>query len=598
MSAISSKKSDSKVQKETKKSSGGKDSSNNRNTIIFFILILLGAVVTIALLLIINYFLYPDLKLGTIINPGNSSDGNAGTPGNDATLGGFAADGIDGEDGKKGLDGLKGPEGKRGAEGSIGTNGSIGLAGNQGVTGEPGLPSNSKISLIEKYELSESNSYVLKDSFIFEGSQYQISMYTNIDNNNRFVLPSNVKVDESEVMFSSYTNPNPNPTITNFEGINFFSSLRIVIGVGRGKHNTSQKSDDTIIYISPPITRNTRLLRYKLSESVPEEYGRIELKFPTTTSNNTFDYIFAPTVIEVGVPTQRYHLMYGLANYETVVNTYPPLPGSFNFSYRVVEQFGTNFPDITFPTFTLPFDSVNLTYKDENKNILAISNRFDIDKVVERKFSFEKYPWKQTNKRVVEINTIEPVVPTLFENTYLNLKREFLTNKDLAEDLLASTVLPSAFDYPVVYYDGLNNPILATFQWRIRKYVPSVPLDRYLNLEKLYLDFFVTLKGELTDPLRPQVEITYGREYNFDLLDFQNVYSRVIFFSKYYLTSSNNFEESDAINGNYEIDYNSPVTVGYTTNNGDRFIAKVFFQGAKDASFIFINIPPYGYKKV
>lgn len=575
--------------------------------------IFIGAVIIIGILYVLNNIFYPSLKLPNTINAGTAQSGLAGGSGNDGNYGTFATPATDGEDGKKGMDGLKGFRGRRGIYGPPGGSGALGLGGQPGVVGLPGLPSNSKVSLIEKYELSESTSYILRDSLIFNNAQYVVSMYANVDNNNRFVLPANTKIDDS-VMFEPAGTINTDPDIKAFEGINFYSSLRVVVGYGRGSHNSNARSDDCIIYVSPPITRNTRLLRYNLVPNLNEELGRVDIKFPTTIANNTFDFIFADTAIENGVATQRLHIMYGLANYDLVVNVSPRLPSEFNLSYRVVEQFGISFPSSDFPAIKVPFDSVNLTYRDMDKNILAISNRFDVDRVIERRLEFEGYPWKQSNKRFVEINTIDTVVPVLFENTHIGLEKDYIkTFNQIDMDTVGSSLDKST--YPIIYIDKNKDFNNGSVEIRLRKYTPSVPLRKYYNLEKVYIEFKMIQVVE--DPLQvlnssteeiPKKSLTviYGKTYDFDLLDFQNIYSRTIYFSRFFQLLTNNFTEvpapmtlpSQTDTPVYRIDYSSPFIVGFTNTDGERFVTQISCQGEKTDDFLFINIPLYGYKKV
>ena len=159
-------------------------------------------------------------------------------------------------------------------------------------------------------------------------------MYSNINNIDRVILKNNITLDTST--FDTIANTAP---FKNIKSSFYYSSLRIIIGYGRGGHNTQQKSDDIVIYISPPIVRKTYILTYDLDDNLTENLSRINITAPYTICNNSLDFIYYPTEEIANSNTQRIHIQHGLGNYETVVNSFPPLPETFTFNYRIVENF-------------------------------------------------------------------------------------------------------------------------------------------------------------------------------------------------------------------------------------------------------------------
>lgn len=573
------------------------------------------------LIVFINNYIYPTINPSNnvIINSGISHNGNNGNDGSDGINGVMPDNGANGQAGNQGLAGRAGKVGGIGEAGAHGSTGEAGLLGMPGTVGLPGLPSNSQVSILNRYDMTNTDSYSMIDAFSFEGVQYQVTMYANVENNSRFVLKFGEDMVVPQTGFLTNLPAGTLPT-TALDGGTFYSNLRIAIGYGRGGTNSKTRSDDIIFYVSPPISRRSFLFRYRLPAVVPTDYEYLSIKFPIKPLNNTKDFYFYESVVPESVPLDheltlwKYHLFKGLGKYELVVNTFPPLPGSYNFNFRIIEEFThSDSSDFALPQIVYPFNASMLNFKQIGQTKLCVSNRFDLNRVISRDYNTDKIAWTQTNKRTVEIVTgeKEPLIP--YDNTYQALK---------VDDTISQTALNAPQYYvegtgnPALIADGYALPLRGIFKqgqvvsnlqvyFGMRNYVPKVPLDKFKNIEKLYLKimFFPNIPaGNNTD----EVSFTYGEEFSFDLLDFQAVYSKSIFVSIANLITVDSggaitsFEPitSPLRSRTYLVaDIKQGIEVGYTKyQTKDRYTTTVLFQKKNDHCYYF-NIPLYGYKK-
>lgn len=575
------------------------------------------------LIFFINNYIYPTINPSNnmIINAGLANDGKNGVDGYDGLNGPVALSGANGDNGNKGLDGRDGKVGVNGKKGEAGSPGSAGLTGSPGEVGERGLPSNSNVSIINRFDMENTDSYTLIDNFSFENKKYQVMMSANIENNSRFVLKFGEDIVLPQAGFStSFSTSLP---VTTIDGGSFYSNLRIAIGYGRGKMDSTLRSDDTIFYVSPPISRRSFLFRYKMPSTVPNNFQYLSIKYPISPLNNTKDFYFYESAVlnsplDHELTLWKYHLFKGLGKYEIVVNTFPPLPGNYKFNYRIIEEFTkTNSQDFALPKIIFPFNTNVISFNNPGETKLTISNRFDLDRVVERSYDKESIAWIQTQKKNVKISTgeINTLVP--YDNTYQSL------NDD---EQISQTALQQVNYYqdpngiPDLISDNLALKLRGTFKnagvngtsevdlevvFGMRNYVPKVPLDKFKNTEKFYLRMTFSPRG-FPVPMQDHI-FTYGEEFSFDLIDFQTVYSKSIFIADGYLVNPDSMtQEITTFNPLYPPSFVSPtlatlpfleIEVGYTEySTKDRYTTFILPQ-KKNPFCYYFNIPLYGYKK-
>lgn len=585
----------------------------------WFLIVVIGVIFLIVLvnilLFILNDYMYPSLK-SDFLSPGIAQSGRDTTKnGYDGYQNPFARIGLTADNGKTSLEGRKGHIGGSGSKGKDGQKGSSGFSGAPGEIGEKGLPSNSIVPVLNLYDINNLNAYSLTDGFTFDNKKYQVTMHSNIENNSRFVL--NFGED--------FVNPQPgyNTTLTfdsndipleDLEGGAFYSNLRFAIGYGTGTSKSTNRSDDVIFYVSPPISRKSYLFRYKLPKTIPSEFENIDSKYPIKPLNNSKNFFFFETITANNTHSDltlwKCHLVHGLAKYEMVVNTFPPLTGKYNFNYRIIEEF-TLKEDTAFnlPQVVFPFNTDVLMFNKKNDTYLTISNRFDLNKVVERDYSFDKVIWNQTNKKNVEAIGSAERIKVSYENAYVSLHNDLQLSKAqvgvLANfDVGGAALLQSSGSLLNIKgnlkYNFLSLPI--DLALGMRNYTPGVPLDKFENIEKLYLRI----------PFNPinfsninAIDYIYGDEYSLDLIDFRSVYGKNIFLSTAYLTTldgSGNPTTMETIippnpNPYLFTSFLLPVEVGYTTySTKELYTTLVMLQKHNNYSYI-LNIPLYGYKK-
>lgn len=601
-------------------------------TLILFIVGALIAGVILVLAYILLDKLYPPINEPNI-SAGTVNDGLAGEAGAAGFGGAVANAGRPGLSGNTGVVSRSGRHGTTGAEGAAGASGAVGFAGHPGVTGEKGDPSNIDVPSVVRNKIPRADSYVLNDLFSFENRQYQASMYASIENNSRFILDSGVQIEEGPT-----TGWNTGLTLTagpaslftgNVDGGTFQSNLRIAICQGRGRQAGKDRSDDDVIYVSPPIARRSYLFKYITQKPIPDNFSEVDTSFPIAPLGNS-DYFlyFRTTLPTTGALTSqnasrfKYHLYQGLGKYELVVNTFPPLPGEYSFNYRIIEEF-TRIEDREFlmPSATLPFNVnvlkyINSTNDQTTRYLLAISNRFDLNKVVERSYSFKNEIWRQTNRKVVQVAHEEPDFLVPFDNTFQTLANE----KALSDAALAAASYwtfggtPTlttdnknlTLDYTII--DGTVPEYTSTLVAGLRNYVPAIPLNKFSSGDKLYIEFNINVRSAPpTVQLLRTFRLYYGREFSFDSIDFKAIYAKTIYFCTTYAFTLSGSEITNIQNGRdigssddyLELDLSSPVTIGYTSYiDKSRFSTKVMFQLKSSSPPVhFINIPLYGYKK-
>ena len=596
----------------------------------------------------VNDFIYPRINAPEDIKQGNSSSGIDGLVGKNGVLSKFFAKlGVNnGNVGVVGQAGNKGNIGNPGDKGGDGKLGDKGVSGDIGKVGEIGLPSNSKTGIVTKYKHNQTDSYTLQDFLTYGDTKYLISFYTNIENTTRFILTTGENIVDPEfTVLTGVTSlaSSPSLPITNpIKAGTFYSNLRIAIGYGRGDSNSKNRSDDTIFYVSPPISRKSYLFSYNLpaTSTINDAFGKIEAKFPINVLGNTKEFFYFKSVLNP-VDTINHdssvnilHLMGGIAKYEIVVNTFPPLPSNIKFNYRIIEEFNKTsdkgISECGIPTLTLPFDSSNLIYKDTVSNAtVTISPRCDINKVVERSLTSSKVTWIQTNKTGVEIVIPEEVKQVKFENTYHGLKKEnddsieFFKNKfGNIVGYVESLMITDKVDLKlIVEWENipLNSPCFITFG--CERYVPSVPLHKYNNLQKLYIKFNminnVTILNNLTglnEIIKVKNTLVYGKKYSFDLIDFKTVYSKVICIPRNYdftlgnqsdygtTTPSNRLQIGGSLH-DFFIDSSDPIEIGYTTYQSEELYTQIILpqylksDPSTELDEYYITVPLYGYKK-
>lgn len=593
------------------------------------------------LIFFVNDFIYPKIKTPSniIVNSGTVHDGKDGVDGLDGTHTSFALDGANGEDAKQGIKGRYGKNGATGKNGNPGNVGETGLTGFDGVVGQKGLPSNSRVPIINKYSLNNTDSYSMIDSFSFEDTEYQVSMYANIENNSRFVLkfgedllvPLQNLISSGPYDFSEAEpepEPEPDPDLEEIQGSHFYSELRIAIGYGRGNSDSLSRSDDVVFYVSPPISRLTYLFRYKTLPEVQPGFEYLDGKFVINPVNNTKDfYFFDSKVGEYIAQVQdfsvwKYHLMSGLAKYELVVNTFPPLPGNYKFNFRIIETFTRELGvDFTLPKAVLAFNTSVLSFKQSDETKIAVSNRFDLNRVISRDHTFDKIPWIQTSKQSVETIAPEPINVINYDNTYESLNKDFETSFNIFDSTvlywgngLASVAqlkqdkLLLTLNGKMIYKDA--DPSNVSLFTGMRNYIPRVPLDKFRNSEKFYLkmsfDLFYNDNGSQKLSEEEKYIFEYGREFSYDLLDFQLVYSKSIFLQGSYIPNAGTlvvpiieFLPGEGVHGNYlaKPSIDKPIEVGYTKYpSKERYTTEIILQTER-REFFYFNIPLYGYKK-
>lgn len=595
--------------------------------LLIIIAIILITVLVVTLLFIIIDYIYPDI-ISSNVTQGSANSGNDGTDGNDGNLGTPATLGLDGIGGVQGLPGKSGRRGDSGNIGTFGAPGVQGLSGTPGAVGLLGEPSNSIVPIMNRYDMKLTDSYIIQDTFTFDSVKYQMSLYTNIEKNTRFVLDSRVHIPLEDGFDLS---PGFGGELEEVAAGNFFSNIRIAICYGRGLATSKDRSDDTIFYVSPPISRRSYLFRYKFKRNSSEEFKRVNNDYPISRLGNTSDFFyFRPETNVVSddpnLSVDKFHLIKGIGRYELVVNTFPVLPTELKFSYRIIEEI-TNVKDSGFalPTITLPFNSSNLTYKDRKDSIaypgrksldsITISNRFDLNRVIERDLAFDDVTWKQTTKRNVEMSIPGKFLKVQYDNTYISLNNSLTQSKlelevnnnwgfgvtplENAKLILPFVVksqnkfLPAPFDFP--------------FHVGVRRFNVSVPTIKFSNIEKLYLQFrIITRTGNID---QNDHIITYGEKYSLDLINFQSIYSKVLGIGKFYSIINGSYTNTD--DGPLELDIRTPIKIGYTLyKTEERYVASVLPQVIREdvvnpvsmlpeaKNYYFVNIPLYGYKKV
>lgn len=583
---------------------------------LIIIIIALGVIILFACIIYgINNVIYPRLNDDGDVLPGNSQNGQDGATGPDGIMGATAMNGDPGGDGNPGLNGIKGFPGSQGNTGFPGFTGEIGIPGAPGVIGDLGEPSNSITPVLARYDLSLTDSYTLKDFFTFEDVRYQVSMYANVQNNTRFILPTGETIPDGDGFSSTITDPGmAQLPLTNLGGGTFFSNLRIVIGYGKGTSNAVDRSDDIIFYISPPISRRSYLFRYQLPEEIDPEFGRLDIRFPINSLGNTKQFFYFPSglandnVLNPETSKLKYHLVKGIAKYELVVNTYPPLPDEYRFNYRIVEEF-TREENKSFrlPQIEFPFNATELIYEDPGSNSsITFSNRFDLNRVIERDLTYEKLAWVQTNKRTVELVNSNDIIPVQYENTYTQLVKnhnESYTNlKNSNYYINGGEALLATDNRDLNLIVDYDNVFKYSITLGIDKYIPSIPLNQFQNAEKLFLQFLLSNNDDFNSG--KNVTITYGNIYSPDLIDFRLVYSKILSFALNYSNYPPNSTSKvgllvftpGTVNLKLLLNITQPVIVGYTTKTGERFTLKTVCKNLITNSY-YITIPLYGYKK-
>lgn len=596
-----------------------------------FILIgvFLGLVVAIIAIWALVEIIYPPLNIPNEICKAEAKAGKEGLQGPDGIFSaGFAKDGTDGDPGNKGMDGQKGRKGEPGDPGADGEAGSTGLIGAQGILGNGGLPTNSKVGLVSRYEDSNNDSYTLTDAFSFNSTRYIVSLFANIENNSRFLLHKGETIKIGNGFVDSI--PDIDETgikMTNVAGGNFYSNIRILVCSGKGSSTSKDKSDDTVFYVSPPISRETHLLRYKLQD-IDDSFGRVDIKFPIRSLKNTKEFYYFETDTDTANANQDpdtsgdiFHLLNGIGKYELVVNTFPPLPGSNRFSYRIVEYFTRDIDrEFYLPKVRFPGNSGDLIYKQSGGlDTLTVSSRFDLNRVVERDYSVDPNVWVQTNKKFIELAAPSEIPRVPFENTYNGLVEENTKSRtdldvdnyyitggeatiegddvDLILDLTDTGTLPS----PATTED-------LTVRFVLRRHLPAIPLINFNQGQKLYIKFrLMTWAGPTEDY---KLIYTYGSTYNDSLIDFNIFYSKLMFIPRYFrrniftVTDPSLLEIRTSSESLYQLDPTFPITIGYTTyKDNERFVMEVYPQrnvdlpGDTDYTSYFILFPLYGYKK-
>jgi hypothetical protein len=588
--------------------------------------------------------------------------GNPGAAGNNGATGTFATPGITGPNGATADPGLTGNRGSQGVDGAAGSIGDAGFAGIHGEVGLSGLPSNSTTAIVNHFKMTRVDSYTLQDVFSYEDKEYAVSMYMNIDNNSRFILkpgeilavgPGSGNTGATALGFTALADPGATAlSLGDLEGGYFFSNLRIIIEHGRGNADSKKRSDDVVFYVSPIISRRTMLFKYKLPLVIDPMFGRLDINYPVTPIGNTKEFFYFPTKLDPNAAItpsstiDKFHLLGGLAKYEIVVNTFPPLPSNVKFNYRIVEYFTRNDDFITaVPQAVFPFNSVGLTYKNgdtadpkDTSASMTVSNRFDLNKVISRDFTTE-LQWIQTNKKLVEIVIPHAAFIANFENTYHLLEEENDVSASSLSSLYFETggetlIVTAELDLSLENLDNSYDNILRRVTFVMRRYIPPVPLSKFDHLQKFYMKFRMQLVKIYinfeTDSIRyfePQPEysiIEYGKNYSFDLLDFKTLYSKLIGMALYYNaepTAYQPYRYDDLTSGSalygqntlynpfptvsyteifvWKLDVGYPITVGYTTyKDHHRYSCTVLPQPFNGGIVgYFINIPLYGYKK-
>ena len=146
------------------------------------------------------------------------------------------------------------------------------------------------------------------------------------------------------------------------------------------------------------------------------------------------------------------------------------------------------------------------------------------------------------------------------------------------------------------------------------RYVPSVPLHKYNNLQKLYFKFNITKD----DTSKTKSTLIYGKKYSFDLIDFKTVYSKVIYISKFYtyipgptVIDPLNYLKikltSSSMGDNFYIDPSDPIEIGYTTYQSEDLYTQLILpqpftynpqiSDPFTLNAYYITVPLYGYKK-
>lgn len=560
--------------------------------LLHFILVLAG----------FDNILYPK-PLGKKATPNNGQDASHGRNGVDGILGATARNGYDGINGRKGLPGKNGQKGFTGPTGGSGSKGNNGKQGSIGISGSPGMPSNAVVStnIFRTQPLFDSHSVLSR--FAFENETYDFSLQMHVTNTIPFILGAGEFLSQ-EYGFGPPTSDGSNflksnsSNISDLKATSFFSRLRILIGYGSGDANDQDRSNDTIFYISPPITRHSFLFQ---GDSSSFDSRNSDQNYTVYSPGNTKDFYFIKTIrtntIQTNSTTVICYLLQGLGRYQLVVNVYPPLPNDRLFTCRIVEDF-SNSPDDTFflPSLELPFNSPPLrSISEQNgiKKIKTISPRFDINYVVDRDLSLSNVPWLQTNKRVLDgmPKALFPQIP--FENTFRgttakedNEIQSINQNFSSISAMLTSNNLISSPDYIQLQRNDFINPLgksmadyFGPFSGAVCIFfqgLQNIPLINFLNSEKLYLEFSWDTYGGV-----------YGNIYDYTLIDFSSVYGKRM------------YTAIPPIIG----DTTHYVKMGYTTKDGTRY-SKIVFPGNffqdENVNNILIsefNIPLYGYKK-
>lgn len=573
---------------------------------IAIIVIFIVIVIILHLILVLAGFdniLYPK-PLGKKAAPKNGQDASNGSDGVDGILGSTARNGLDGTKGRKGLYGKNGKNGFTGPQGNGGSDGNDGKNGPIGMAGGPGMPSNAVIPANIFGTQPFFDTHSLLSRFAFENETYDFSLQMHVVDTIPFILGA------GEFLSQEYGFGNPSTSdsskflksnssgISGLQATSFFSRIRILIGYASGDTNNQERSNDTIFYISPAITRRSFLFQ---GDSSSFDSRNSDQNYSVSSLGNTKDFYFIKTTrtntIQTNSTETVCYLLQGLGRYQLVVNVYPPLPDDRIFTYRIVEEFSNASDDSFFlSSLMLPFNSPPLrTITEQNgiKKISTISPRFDINYVVDRDLVLLNVPWLQTNKKFLDgmPKALFPQIP--FENTYRgtttkegNESQSISDNFSSILTMLTNNNLIFSPDYIALQRDDFVAPkgkTLADFFGPFTGAVcifhqglPNIPLIEFLNSEKLYLEFSWDTYGAV-----------YGSRYDYTSIDFSSVYGK-----RMYTALPPLFGETTHY-----------IKIGYTTKDGTRYYKRIlpgnFFQDekTKDMFISGFNIPLYGYKK-
>lgn len=397
------------------------------------LIILAGSALGIFIMLYLGRYIYfkyhPERTLENILNPSlnaiSASNGLDGQDGAHGILNSLALSGL------KGLPGEAGTRGKSGNKnfntGLAGIRGKVGLTGpygSIGLTGEHGLPSNSIISYIERADSKVKNiPYRVEHGFTVDGVFYKLSAFFLFDELTYFSFHNGIKNTKYKIRDSDLDVIGAN----GLRAKKIYTSLRIVIEKKNGK------SDGIITDISPPISRESYLLRYNtndfndfsyIEEKEIEKNKEFGLDFDIVPNNDTNSFIN--------------FLLFGFANYLCIFDIEPPNP---NLIPRIEERYSKN--PITFldiPSFHVEAKgNVRKITKEVPpphtitpvplESIYLLSPRLNTGKVVRKNSSNNKNLWVVEN-----INRIQEAIDNLdlskITQAFSLLEEDNITFKD------------------------------------------------------------------------------------------------------------------------------------------------------------------------